>query len=142
MAKEFRGILLCIAAVLRSSYGRRLIMQKGGAKWSKPGYLEDWILLVETLLEWEMWLKSAKMLKRHVKACQHKHKYIMFLIKKIGKRTKGMGLKLLKFHSILHYAYDISANGVPMEFDVGSNEGGHKKNEESGPIDSEMLRNF
>ena len=142
MAKEFRGILLCIAAVLRSSLGYRLLTRNAGSNWAKPGFHEDWILLVETLLEWEMWLKSAKMLKRHVKACQHKHRYIMYLIKKFGKRTKGMGLKLLKFHAIVHYADDILANGVPMEFDTGSNESGHKITKKAALLTQKNVETF
>jgi hypothetical protein len=142
MAKEYRGILLCIAAVLRSSLGYRLLTNSTGSNWSKPGFHEDWILLVETLLEWEMWLKSAKMLKRHVKACQHKHRYIMFLVKKFGRRSKGMGLKLLKFHAIVHYADDILANGVPMEFDTGSNESGHKKTKKAALLTQKNVETF
>ena len=142
MAKEFRGILLCIAGVLRSSLGSRLIREKGGPKWQENGCIEDWILLVETLLEWEMWLKSPQMLRRHVKACQHKHRYIMFLVKKVGKRSKGMGLKLLKYHAILHYADDILNFGVPMEFDTGSNESGHKITKKAALLTQKNVETF
>ncbi len=83
-------------------------------------------MLVETLLQWESWLKSDKMEKRHVKKAQQKHRYIMYLIKKVGRRTKGMGLKITKFHAIMHIATDILFFGVPNEVDTGSNEAGHK----------------
>ena len=50
----------------------------------------------------------------------------MHLIKKIGKRTEGMGLKVSKFQAISHMADDILQYGVPMEYDTGSNKSGHK----------------
>jgi hypothetical protein len=50
----------------------------------------------------------------------------MYLIRVIAKRSKGMKLKLMKFHGIVHMADDILNFGVPMEFDTGSNESGHK----------------
>ena len=43
------------------------------------------------------------------------------LIKKAARRTEGMGLKIVKFHAIIHMAMDIDYFGVPMEFDTGSN---------------------
>jgi hypothetical protein len=63
---------------------------------------------------------------KHVKAAKQKHRYIMYLIKKVGNRVKGMGLKLMKFHGIMHMYMDIIHFGVPMEFDTGTNESGHK----------------
>jgi len=61
-----------------------------------------------------------------VKKAVEKHKYLMYLLKKIGKRKKGMSFKLTKFHGILHIASDILNFGVPLEVDTGFNEGGHK----------------
>ena len=37
-----------------------------------------------------------------------------------------MGLKIVKFHAIVHVAQDVLDFGVPMEFDTGTNESGHK----------------
>ena len=45
---------------------------------------------------------------------------------KTQRRVEGMGLKLMKFHAIMHMAQDIMYFGIPMEFDTGSNERGHK----------------
>ena len=88
--------------------------------------LDDWILLVEMLLQWESWMKSERMVKKHVKAVRAKHRYIMYLVKKVGKRTEGMGLKITKFHAVMHITMDILFFGVPLEVDTGSNEMGHK----------------
>ena len=44
----------------------------------------------------------------------------------VAKRSEGMGLKLMKFHAIVHMVEDILLYGVPSEFDTGSNESHHK----------------
>ena len=58
---------------------------------------------------------------------QKKHRYLMYLMRKIAKRSAGMGLKLLKFHLILHLSEDILQFGVPLEFDTAANESHHKQ---------------
>ena len=125
MAQEYLGILLCIAAVLRSTGGRAMLRRKKEHFGSEHA-LRDWSHLVETLLQWERWLKSESMEKQHVKEAKTKHRYIMYLMKKVMKRAKGMQLKLTKFHGVVHMAQDILNFGVPMEVDTGSNESGHK----------------
>ena len=64
--------------------------------------------------------------KRHVKEARDKHRYIMYLMKKVVKRSTGMQMKLTKFHGVVHMADDILNFGVPMEVDTGYNESGHK----------------
>ncbi len=124
MAKEYPGILLCMAVILRCNAGREKLLRKKSV--FTPNSVEDWLVMVETLLQWESWLKSPVLQKTHVRACRHKHRYMMYLIKKVGKRVEGMGLKIMKFHAITHMAMDMENFGVPMEFDTGSNERGHK----------------
>jgi hypothetical protein len=50
----------------------------------------------------------------------------MYLLQKTANRQAGMGLKLTKFHAIVHMATDMLHFGVPMCFDTGSDEAGHK----------------
>jgi hypothetical protein len=64
--------------------------------------------------------------KKHVKKARNAHRYIMYLMKKVAKRTQGMQLKIIKFHGVVHLAEDILNFGVPMEVDTGANESGHK----------------
>ena len=71
-------------------------------------------MLVETLMQWEAYLNLAQMELKHVQRLKRKHRFIMFLLKKVGNRTAGMGWKIMKFHAILHLAYDILMFGVPM----------------------------
>ena len=140
MAKEYTGVLLCMSAMVRSSHVRDRL----GARqaFSEKGMVEDWQLLLDTLLQWEEWLKSSKLDIEHVKAAQHKHRYIMYLIKKVGRRSEGMGLKISKYHGIVHMADDILNFGVPMEMDTGSNERGHKVTKTAAKLTQKNIEFF
>ncbi len=126
MAKEYRGILLIMLAVLHSSKGRRVLKFARGSKFKEDHVLDDWILLLEMVLQWEAYLCEPEMEVRHLKRLGKKHRYIMYCMRKVAQRTKGMGLKLMKFHGILHMVEDILLYGVPMEVDTGANESHHK----------------
>ena len=126
MAKEYSGVLLILAAILRSTRGRKLLIAKKGSSFAEDDGVDDWLMLVETLLMWEMWLKSDEMKRKHVFRSRKKHLYIMYLIRKVGNRKKGMGLKIVKYHAIMHMTQDILNFGVPMNFDTGADESGHK----------------
>ena len=140
MAKEYTGILLCMLLVLRSGKGRKLLGRRKKVFCQKA--IDDWVMTLETLLEWEEWLKSDTMLKKHVRAAREKHRYIMYLIRKVANRTSGMGLKLSKFHGILHMADDILNFGVPMELDTGSNETGHKPRKAAAKLTQKSKETF
>jgi len=84
-------------------------------KWRETGVIKDWILLFETSLEWEAWLNSDKMMKSDVQKAKTKHRCIMCLMRKVAARKTGMGLKLIKFHSIMHITDAILNFGVPLE---------------------------
>lgn len=121
-AKEYRGILLVMAAVFRSSAGRKALMDHGFTRQK----IQDWLELLEIVLAWEAYLNEPAMTRVHVARLSMKHRYLMWMIKKVADRKTGMGLKLMKFHAITHLAFDILLYGVPLEVDTGSNESGHK----------------
>lgn len=124
MGKEYRGALLIILAILRSTKGRNMLKRSGNFK--ADASISDWIMLLETMLTWESYLNEPRMQLKHVKRLDRKHRYIMYLFRKVAQRQTGMGLKLLKFHSIIHLAEDILQNGVPLEYDTSPNEQMHK----------------
>ncbi len=142
MAKEYTGVLLVMAAVLRSSRGHELLSGKTNGVFAEDSVIEDWITLIETLLMWEEWLKSDVMDKKNVRRSEKKHRFIMYLVKKVGKRVKGMGLKITKFHAIMHMATDILHFGVPMEYDTGSNEAGHKPTKTAAKLTQRRVKTF
>lgn len=141
MAKEYTGILLVMAAVLQSRKGQYML-SKRKANFGKVCQLDDWILLIDTLLQWGEWLKSERMEKAHVEQAKKKHRYIMYLIKKVGRRVEGMGLKIMKFHGIMHMAMDILTFGVPKEYDTGSNESGHKPSKKASLLTQKRQDTF
>ena len=124
MAKDFRGVLLIMAAVLRSTQGRSFLSTK--SKFKQEHHKDDWLLLVELLLEWEAFLCQETMKVKHVKRLDRKHRHLMHVMKKVAQRTTGMGLNIMKFHAITHLMDDILAFGVPLEFDTAANESHHK----------------
>lgn len=128
MAKDYRGVLLLMLAIVRSTKGREILkgQQKSTFRDEGDTTLDDWILLVELMLEWESYMNEPKMQVKHVKRLKKKHRYIMYIMRKVAQRTEGMGLKLSKFHTILHIWEDILQFGVPLEYDTSANESFHK----------------
>ena len=116
---------LCMAVTRRCGAVCRLLPRRRCALFNN-NMLNDSQLLIDTLLQWEQWLKSDQMEIDHVKKLELKHRYLMCVMKKVGCRVQGMGLKISKFHSIIHLTNDILNFGVPLEVDTGSNESGHK----------------
>lgn len=142
MAKEFTGVLLVMAAILRMKSGQNLLKRARKKNFREDWNIKDWILLVETLLQWEAYLCLDQMQKTHVKRLQQKNRFVMFLLKKVGNRTKGMGFRVMKFHQILHLYLDIIMFGVPMNVDTGSNESHHKSTKIAAKLTQKDITNF
>ena len=123
MATQYRGVLLLMAAIIRSDGGRKRMRKR--RRFRKIG-IDRWSYLVELLLQWEAYLCRKEMRKDLVKKMERKHRYLMYTIKQVAQRKKGMGLKLMKFHAIVHLVTDILLYGVPKEVDTGANESHHK----------------
>ena len=132
MGLQYRGVLLIMAAVLRSSKGRELLMKR--KRFGKKEGLKDWSMLVELLLEWEAYLCERKMKREHVVKLKQKHKVLLHLLKAVAQRKKGRQWKLMKFHAVLHLVADILLYGVPKEIDTGSNESHHKPSKHAAKL--------
>ena len=139
-AKEYPGILLVIMCLLNSGQGQTLLKKR--THFRRYDVIPDWIVLIETLLQWEMWLKSEKMSLYHVHKSRKKHQYIMQLMLKVSRRTKGMGMNTTKFHGILHMTDDILAYGVPLEYDTGSKEQHHSVNKSAANLTQKNKSKF
>lgn len=142
MAKEYTGVLLIMAAILRCEEGQSLLKGARKKHFRDDWLIRDWILLVETLLQWEAYLTSDQMDKKHVQKLEKKNRFIMFLLKKVGNRSTGMGFKIMKFHAILHLAEDIKMFGVPMNVDTGSNESHHKTTKVAAKLTQKDIKTF
>ena len=139
MAKEYTGILLCMLVCLKCAKGKQLLSKR---KLFRGTYHDDWVMLIETLLQWEEWMKSEKMMKKHIRAARKRHRHIMYLMRKVANRRVGMGLKTTKFHALVHIADDILNHGVPMEVDTGSNESHHKLTIMSARLTQKVRQTF
>ncbi|MCA1800341.1 MAG: hypothetical protein LC650_03520, partial [Actinobacteria bacterium] len=113
MAKEFVGVLLVMAAILRCSAGQTILKKARKKNFKEDWLIRDWILLVETLLQWEAYLMSDQMQKKHVTRLEKKNRFVMYLLKKVGNRTAGMHWKVQKFHGIVHVPDDTKMFGTP-----------------------------
>lgn len=142
MAKDYRGVLLIMLAIVRSTKGRNILRKNKNFSDKDETALDDWILLIELMLEWESYLNEPLMYVKHVKRLEKKHRYIMYVMRRVAQRTKGMGLKLLKFHMILHIWEDILEFGVPLEFDTSPNESMHKPAKQASKLTQRAAETF
>ena len=130
MGKEHEGVLLCLATVLYSSLGKEILAQHHGVFGEKvevsKQHMQKWIQVIGLLLGWLQWLKSPIMMKTHIKAAKTKYRNLMHMVKKTLCRAKLMGMKIPKFHIILHVCDDILNFGIPSALDTGTNESHHK----------------
>ena len=138
-AKEYRGILLVMAAVFRSARGRSNLRRHRDFT---PQKIQDWLDLLEIILAWEAFLCQPTITTKHVSLLSFKNRLIMWMIKKTAGRKTGMGLKLMKYHAITHLASDIFLFGVPMEVDTGSNESGHKETKKAARTTQKNEKTF
>jgi hypothetical protein len=81
MAKEFEVYCFLLPSFCGSQKGRRLLRSAKTGNVSRLS-VDDWTMLVETLLGWVQWLKGDKILRKHVKASEWKHRYLMYLYKR------------------------------------------------------------
>ena len=122
MGKEMSGVILLLAAVLQTAAAQKLLEKGRNSPFKDPEAFDDWVMVLELLLQWEAYMKLPEMRVHDVRRLERKHRYLMFLCKRVMNRTKGMGMKLVKFHAILHISQDILNFGVPMNVDTGANE--------------------
>lgn len=142
MAKEYVGVLLIMAAILRCTAGQAKLKKARKKNFREDWMIKDWILLVETLLQWEAYLMSDQMQKKHITRLEKKNRFVMFLLKKVGNRVVGMAWKVMKFHAIIHIFYDIFSFGVPMVVDTGSNESHHKTTKVAAKLTQKDITTF
>ena len=86
------------------------------------------------VFQMEEWLKSDQLPKNLLIRARKKFLYIMYLIRKVGNRTEGMGLKIMKFHGIQHMVDDMFHHGAAINFDTGSDEKGHKPTKKAAKV--------
>ena len=135
MGHEMSGMMLVLAATLRSSRGRNLILTtaRGQQKqfFANHKFIRDWSMLIETQLQFETWLMMPEMQVESVKHAVTKVKEVMGLTKLVGKRDSGAGFNTMNFHATEHVPGDILSFGVPQVVKTFRNESAHKADKKS-----------
>jgi hypothetical protein len=131
MGHEMRGVMLVLLTVLRTKSGRDLLVKqsKGKAKrnFGQESFVHDWIMLIETWLQFEEWLLSEDgILLHHCHLLKDKVRELMQMEIYVGKREKGMGYKTFNFHAAIHLAQDMIDHGSPCNVNTKSDEMHHK----------------
>lgn len=122
-AKEYPGVLLVMATILHSTDGKNIFYKSSKMP---PEKIHDWTYLLEVVLCWYAFLSQPVIPREQMMHLALRNRLIMWLIKKTAFRKEGMGLKLMKYHAISHIAWDIRLFGVPLNYDTGADESGHK----------------
>ena len=126
MGKEMAGVILLLATVVQTTAGKAILTRGVGSRFKNDSTYKDWVMLLESLLTWESFLNEKEMDIRVVRLLDWKHRYLMYMCKKILDRQKGRGFKLVKFHCMHHMADDILMFGVPSNVKTDANESHHK----------------
>ena len=102
--------MMVLVATLRSTQGRSICIDHSRGTEQQKFFgnnkgISDWILLLESMLQMEAWLKLPELTVFHVRRYQTKVSEILELYKTIGRREEGiMGFKTFKFHAAIHVA--------------------------------------
>jgi hypothetical protein len=135
MGHEMSGVILVLVATLRSTRGRRFILEEARGKQKEfmpdDNFITDWIKLLETQLQFEQWLSRPELNVASVMRAKTKIREYMNMTKVIAKRTKGMGSKTQNFHGAIHIPDTILHFGVPANFNTFHNERHHKRDKAS-----------
>lgn len=143
---HFTGVILILACTIRTTRGRNIMknLARGAQLTFFPdeNWVQDWLLLLETQLEFEQWLKLPVMSVETVHRLRTKVREFMALTKRVGKREKGMGFKTMNFHGMLHVPDDILCFGPPHTVNTMSNESHHKPDKKSAKRTQRRPKNF
>lgn len=130
MGHEMEGVMLVLTTTLRSSRGRDYILDEARGKQREylPNrrFINNWIMLLETKLQFHSWLHSEALEVKLVESLDTKMCEMMNMDKCVAKRDKGMGYNTLNFHGCKHAAEQYLSFGVPGVTDCQSNEQHHK----------------
>jgi len=146
MAHEMGGVMVVLVACLRCYKGRRILLEETRGKsklnFGNMNLINDWILLLETLLQWEAWMKEPEMSLFDIHRARMKIPEIMDMEKFVGKRTEGMQFRVFKFHASLHLSDDILSFGVPSHVNTQSDESHHKKSKTAAIHTQRRMKTF
>jgi len=146
MGHEMSGMMLVLAATLRSQRGRKLILDTARGKqkdfFANEKFITDWSMLIETQLQFEAYLTLPELNVATVERLKIKILELMGMEKQIAKRTEGMKHTTMNFHGGRHVPEDILNFGAPMHVNTRNNEMHHKKDKKSAKRTQKRLDTF
>ena len=136
MAHECTGVILVLAATLRCARGRKVIDQYATTNKQKENFagqewINDWVFMLELQLQFYAWLSSPSLQVLDVIEMESKVRTYLEFVKKVGRRSAGMGFKTMNFHGTTHVPEDIRNFGVPENVNAKSDEMHHKDDKKS-----------
>jgi len=130
MAHEMTGLILMLCTCLRCYEGRSALMNESIGKqrqhFSERAFIKDSIMLLESMLQMEAWLKLPEIPAFEVQRFEVMMHELMALEKVIGKRSTGMGFRTFDFHAAVHLSDNMLYHSVPDHVNSSSNEMHHK----------------
>jgi Plavaka transposase len=92
---------------------------------SNAAHIEDWKLIVSSLLQWHQWMKQPTISKSQVRKSHCAVQWLMRQVGRVAPRPKGMGSNTIKTHLVLHLSEDILDHGVPENVNSAYAESAH-----------------
>ena len=146
MAHEMTGLILVLVSAIRSYEGRKALLNDGRGEnamnFPDNDSISNWIMLLETQLQFECWLKKEQMSVSVVIRMRTKVRELMSLTKAVGRRTTGMAFKTNNFHATKHVPDDILMFGPPHCVNSRANEMHHKKDKKSAKLTQKRPKTF
>ena len=146
MAHQMSGLMLVLLAALRSTKGRKVLMELSIREqvnfFPDEAAIANWILVVELQVMFEAWLKQPKLKVNTVVRLRRKIKELLQMTKQVQKRETGMGFKTNNFHATTHVADDILNFGPPHVVNTKSNEMAHKPDKGSAHRTQKRPKSF
>ena len=103
MAHEMPSLILILCTCLCFYEGRTALMNESIGKqrqcFSERVFIKDWIMLLESMLQMEAWLKLPEIPVFEIQRFEVKARELLALEKLIGKRSTGMGFRTFNFHA-------------------------------------------
>ena len=122
-ADENSGIILLLLIFSITSHGRELIDNRTDMEELQ---VDAFVVLFCRMLQFEKFLKLPSHKRADIRKAKRIMPKFMELIKRTFDRTDGQGMKIIKFHDLIHIMDDILRFGSHQNYNSGPSEHTHK----------------
>lgn len=134
MGHEMAGCLLVKLFAMHTTYFRGIFGVGKKRKVATPedeqrlrneSHVEDWKLVVTSLLTWHQWMKQPTIAIKQVKRSHVAMQWLMRMAADVAPRPGGMSNNTIKRHLVLHLREDILDHGAPDNVNSAYAESAH-----------------